>query len=79
MTSDFSGDGISSGLYYTKNNKIKTHKLFKKPQSLGIFYSMITQVLGFRRDSDEYKVMGMAAWGSPKYKDFTPHGFKPQM
>lgn len=66
LTSDFSGDGISSGLYYTKNNKIKTHKLFKKPQSLGIFYSMITQVLGFRRDSDEYKVMGMASYGKPK-------------
>ena len=65
LTSDFSGDGISTGLYYSKNNKIKTHKLFKKPQSLGIFYSIITQILGFRRDSDEYKVMGMSSYGKP--------------
>ena len=65
FTSDFSGDGISTGLYYTKDGKIKTYKLFKKPQSLGVFYSMITQVLGFRRDSDEYKVMGMSSYGKP--------------
>tara|TARA_B100000674_G_C37904798_1_gene945565 strand:+ start:97 stop:1722 length:1626 start_codon:yes stop_codon:yes gene_type:complete len=67
LTSDFSGDGISTGLYYSKNNKIIVHKLFKKPQSLGIFYSIITQILGFRRDSDEYKVMGMSSYGKPTF------------
>ena len=38
---------------------------FKKPQSLGIFYSLVTQLLGFRRDTDEYKVMGMSSYGKP--------------
>ncbi len=66
LTADFSGDGISTGLYYAKNGSIKKYKLFKKPQSLGIFYSLITQLLGFRRDSDEYKVMGMSSYGKPK-------------
>ena len=39
-----------------------------KPNSLGIFYSAITQYLGFQRDSDEYKVMGMAAYGQPRFE-----------
>ncbi|GIT31459.1 MAG: hypothetical protein Ct9H300mP1_35050 [Planctomycetaceae bacterium] len=38
---------------------------------LGIFYSAITQFLGFPRDSDEYKVMGMAAYGQPRI-DLSP-------
>src|SRR5207247_9735360 len=43
---------------------------FKRPDSLGIFYSMITQYLGFQRDSDEYKVMGLSGYGNAKY-DFS--------
>ena len=38
-------------------------KIFAIPNSLGIFYSMITQYLGFQRDSDEYKVMGLSSYG----------------
>jgi len=34
-----------------------------RPNSLGIFYSMLTQMLGFQRDNDEYKVMGLASYG----------------
>ena len=37
---------------------------FKRPDSLGIFYSMLTQYLGFQRDNDEYKVMGLSAYGT---------------
>jgi carbamoyltransferase len=39
------------------------------PHSLGIFYTAITQLLGFRSFGDEYKVMGLAAYGRPKYLD----------
>lgn len=37
------------------------------PHSLGIFYTMLTQFLGFPNFGDEYKVMGMAPYGEPKY------------
>jgi carbamoyltransferase len=65
LTTDLSGDGISTTLSYGKGTELRQLRTFTKPQSLGIFYSIATQVLGFRRDSDEYKVMGMAAYGKP--------------
>ena len=37
------------------------------PHSLGLFYEEVTEHLGFRRSSDEYKVMALAAYGSPRY------------
>ncbi|UGS35777.1 carbamoyltransferase family protein [Capillimicrobium parvum] len=37
------------------------------PHSLGFLYSALTEHLGFRRDSDEYKVMAMASYGRPAY------------
>jgi predicted NodU family carbamoyl transferase len=37
------------------------------PHSLGIFYQALTQYLGFPYYGDEYKVMGLAAYGSPSY------------
>lgn len=39
------------------------------PNSLGVFYSALTDYLGFLRASDEYKVMGLAAYGEPEYYD----------
>jgi carbamoyltransferase len=39
------------------------------PHSLGLFYSAVTAFLGFQTNSDEYKVMGMAAYGTPRYAD----------
>lgn len=65
LTTDLSGDGISTTLCHGANGEIRTLREFRKPQSLGIFYSIITQILGFRRDNDEYKVMGMASYGTP--------------
>jgi carbamoyltransferase len=39
------------------------------PHSLGMFYTAMTQYLGFRKFGDEYKVMGLAAYGSPAYRE----------
>jgi carbamoyltransferase len=39
------------------------------PHSLGVFYSAITDYLGFQRANDEYKVMGLASYGEPAYLD----------
>ena len=44
-------------------NKIEISKKNDFPQSLGSFYETITSFLGFTPDSDEWKVMGMAAYG----------------
>lgn len=67
ITADLSGDSKSTTLCYGTGDEIKIIKEFKRPNSLGIFYSMITQYLGFKRDSDEYKVMGLSSYGQNKH------------
>ena len=64
ITADLTGDGRSTTLCYGSDDKISVLKEFKRPDSLGIFYSIITQYLGFQRDGDEYKVMGLSAYGN---------------
>ncbi len=64
ITVDGSGDGISTQISIGDKNGIRTIKEFARPQSLGIFYSMMTQLCGFTRDADEYKLMGLAAYGN---------------
>ena len=51
-----------------KNNKINIKKIFF-PNSLGIFYHAMTQFLGFKNYGDEYKIMGLAAYGKPIYSE----------
>ena len=67
FTADYSGDGVSTTLSIGKSNQIKFIKKFKKPNSLGIFYSLFTQLLGFNFDNDEYKVMGLAPYGKNNF------------
>lgn len=69
LTIDGFGDFVSTLLGYGKGNKIKVFKKVYFPHSLGIFYLMITQYLGFWNYGDEYKVMGLAAYGKPVYLD----------
>ncbi len=64
ITADLTGDGKSTTLCYCSDDKISVLREFNQPDSLGIFYSIITQYLGFQRDSDEYKVMGLSAYGN---------------
>ena len=47
----------------TKNNKIKVHESQDFPISIGLFYTAFTQFLGFPYYGDEYKVMGLTAYG----------------
>lgn len=69
LTIDGFGDFVSTLLAYGKGNKIKVLKKIYFPHSLGVFYLMITQYLGFWNYGDEYKVMGLAAYGKPIYLD----------
>ena len=71
LTIDNSGDGISTQTAIGSEGKIKILKQWKRPQSLGLFYSMMTQFCGFQKDSDEYKMMGLSAYGDPHHYDLS--------
>jgi carbamoyltransferase len=62
---DFSSTMIATG----KGNKIEVLDSVTYPHSLGVFYTAFTQFLGFPWYGDEYKVMGLAPYGEPKYVD----------
>ena len=69
LSIDGSGDFVTLAISECKNNRIKIIKKTNFPNSLGIFYHAMTQFLGFKNYGDEYKVMGLAAYGEPKYFD----------
>jgi carbamoyltransferase len=63
LSADVSGDSVSTLLSHGHGEEIRIIQSVPRPNSLGIFYSMLTQILGFQRDNDEYKVMGLASYG----------------
>jgi len=71
LTMDGSGDGISMEWAIGKGQEMNVLKRFERPNSLGIFYSMITQFCGFTRDRDEYKLMGLSSYGDKTKYDFS--------
>lgn len=71
ITIDGSGDGVSTQVAIGRNKKLEVIKQYNRPQSLGLFYSMLTQFCGFTRDADEYKLMGLAAYGQAENIDLT--------
>lgn len=66
---DGSGDFSTTMLAIGRGNKIEVIDDVDFPHSLGIFYTAFTQLLGFPHYGDEYKVMGLAPYGEPKYVD----------
>ena len=69
LTLDGVGEWATTTLAIGKKNKIEILKEIHFPHSLGLLYSAFTYFLGFKVNSGEYKVMGLAPYGSPKYKD----------
>ena len=69
LSIDGSGDFVTLAISECRNNRIKIIKKTNFPNSLGVFYHAMTQFLGFKNYGDEYKVMGLAAYGKPKYFD----------
>ena len=67
LSVDGFGDFVSTQLAHYKNNKVKIISEINFPHSLGLFYTAITQFLGFPNYGDEYKVMGLSSYGEPKY------------
>jgi carbamoyltransferase len=61
------GDFASTAMGVGRGKAIQIEQRVYFPHSLGIFYSAITQFIGFPHYGDEYKVMGLAPYGEPKY------------
>ena len=67
LSIDGFGDFTSTMTAFGSENKFKILNEINYPHSLGIFYTTVTQYLGFPNYGDEYKVMGLAPYGKPKY------------
>ena len=67
LTVDGVGEWTTAAMGLGKNTDIKLFKEMKFPHSLGLLYSTFTAFLGFKVNNGEYKVMGMAPYGQPKY------------
>jgi carbamoyltransferase len=63
ISMDNSGDGVSVQIAVGRNGILEVINRFDRPNSLGFFYSLISQFCGYIKDSDEYKLMGLASYG----------------
>jgi len=69
LTLDGVGEWTTTSLAIGNGVKLKVIKEIHFPHSLGLLYSAFTFYLGFKVNSGEYKVMGLAPYGKPKYVD----------
>jgi len=69
LTIDGVGEWATSSIGTGKGNEISLLKELRFPDSLGLLYSAFTYYTGFKVNSGEYKVMGLAPYGEPKYVD----------
>jgi carbamoyltransferase len=67
LTVDGVGEWATSSIGVGKGNEITLLKELRFPDSLGLLYSAFTYYTGFKVNSGEYKVMGLAPYGEPKY------------
>ncbi|TDA69587.1 hypothetical protein E0765_00385 [Sulfuricurvum sp. IAE1] len=67
LTVDGVGEWTTTSLAYGKNNTVHFLEEIRFPHSLGLLYSAFTYYTGFKVNSGEYKVMGLAPYGNPKY------------
>lgn len=69
LTMDGVGEWATTTISKGENNKISILKEINFPHSIGMLYSAFTYYLGFKVNSGEYKVMGLAPYGQPKFKE----------
>jgi carbamoyltransferase len=69
LTLDGVGEWATAAFGVGKGNEITLLAEIRFPHSLGLLYSAFTYYTGFKVNSAEYKVMGLAPYGEPKYKD----------
>lgn len=74
LVADAVGEWATTSIMQAKGDSLIPLREQRFPDSIGLFYSSVTQFLGFRVNSDEYKVMGLAPYGdalSPQTRRFT--------
>ena len=69
LTMDGVGEWATTTVGIGRGNDLKVIKEIHFPHSLGLLYSAFTSYTGFKVNSGEYKVMGLAPYGEPKYRD----------
>ncbi len=69
LTVDGVGEWATTSVAIGSHNKLNIEKEIHFPHSIGLLYSAFTYYLGFKVNSGEYKVMGLAPYGSPKFVD----------
>lgn len=69
LTMDGVGEWVTASYGFGKGNEIHLLKELHFPDSLGLLYSAFTYFTGFKVNSGEYKLMGLAPYGKPIYKD----------
>ena len=69
LTMDGVGEWATTSAAIGKGNSLEVFKEIHFPHSLGLLYSALTYYTGFKVNSGEYKVMGLAPYGEPKYAD----------
>jgi carbamoyltransferase len=69
LTMDGVGEWATTAVALGSGNRLDCVKQIDFPHSLGLFYSAFTYYLGFRVNSGEYKLMGLAPYGEPRYCD----------
>lgn len=69
LTMDGVGEWTTTSLAIGKGNQLSVVKEIQFPHSIGLLYSAFTYYLGFKVNSGEYKVMGLAPYGESKYAD----------
>ena len=69
LTLDGVGEWTTTSLFVGQGKTLKVIKEIHFPHSLGLLYSAFTYYIGFKVNSGEYKMMGLAPYGEPKYAD----------
>lgn len=69
LTMDGVGEWTTTSFGVGRDNDVTLYKDIRWPDSLGLLYSAFTYYTGFKVNSGEYKVMGLAPYGEPKYVD----------
>ena len=69
LTADGVGEWATTTVAVGKNNELDIKKEIHFPHSLGLLYSAFTYYTGFKVNGGEYKLMGLAPYGEPKYKN----------
>jgi carbamoyltransferase len=69
ITVDGVGEDVATAIWRAEGTTLTCVRAIEFPHSLGLFYAALTAYLGFEVNEGEYKVMGLAAFGKPRFRD----------